>query len=586
MDAPGRRWLRTIAESPGSGAAPMLHLMSDFLVGHLDVPGPVKRTAWSLILALSLFPIACRPGPPAELSPTMEPAPQVESILRRYYQSGGYGPRPGAVAVGGCRADDGQVCFGGDQEDQLCARLPGCRTDEEVSTFLDDLRGAAIARPADPSAVGQAVYAFARFNRLLEAKALVDRCEAGDGWCGLLDGIVFYRAVQPERAEAAFRVALDTVSPELACHLLDVAPLLGDPDRRQYESRPCSDRARAHEWFWWLADPLWSKPGNDRWVAHVARGVEAVLHAQILHAVRAAHPDAHERALIRRGFEDSFDDRGRFVSQRAACCHFVPETPVLGASFDSLDYRLEAGRQDEGHTPPYGSVRHLAGQVTRFLDGDSLVVAIVTHDDVVEPEMIIGQGPAMEREITAARRVGRGWVTTTRVPEAIWVASLEAAGRDSLYFRRRARIAPLDPGTVRASDLLLLRADDGALPDDRGAALATAMGTDELQAGEPVGFYWEVYGVPSGQSLTFTLGVDGADPGLLQRLAQRLGLTDDGRRGSIIWSEVAEGSVHTRAIELDTRALEPGTYQIRVTIETDEGHIARAYRTLHVVDAG
>lgn len=56
--------------------------------------------------------------------------------------------------------------------------------------------------------------------------------------------------------------------------------------------------------------------------------------------------------------------------------------------------------------------------------------------------------------------------------------------------------------------------------------------------------------------------------------------------GGVVWSEVAEGSVHTRAIELDTRALEPGTYQIRVTIETDEGHIARAYRTLHVVGAG
>jgi hypothetical protein len=81
-----------------------------------------------------------------------------------------------------------------------------------------------------------------------------------------------------------------------------------------------------------------------------------------------------------------------------------------------------------------------------------------------------------------------------------------------------------------------------------------------------------------------TLGIEGADPGLLQRLAQRLGLADtDQARGTVTWDEPVHGRIHARAIELDVRGLRPGIYQVRLTIETADGLIASARRPLQIV---
>jgi hypothetical protein len=44
----------------------------------------------------------------------------------------------------------------------------------------------------------------------------------------------------------------------------------------------CGERQSFEERFWWLSDPFWSVPGNERFDEHLARNVQARLRDEIL----------------------------------------------------------------------------------------------------------------------------------------------------------------------------------------------------------------------------------------------------------------------------------------------------------------
>jgi hypothetical protein len=63
------------------------------------------------------------------------------------------------------------------------------------------------------------------------------------------------------------------MSPEKRCEWNDVRLLLEDDARDKYEDMPCAARAEFETRFWWLTDPMWSEPGNERRAEHFARKV-------------------------------------------------------------------------------------------------------------------------------------------------------------------------------------------------------------------------------------------------------------------------------------------------------------------------
>jgi hypothetical protein len=402
---------------------------------------------------------------------------------------------------------------------------------------------------------------------------------------------VLQRAGQPEQAEARFRSGLAGAPADLHCRLEDVTPLLTDVDRSTYASLPCSDRGAVHARFWWLADPMFSVAGNERWTAHVARRFELILHEHIMAAVRAAHPGRHEDVIVRRGFEDSFDDHGRFTSRRAACCHFVPEVPVLGGDLESLRYRLAAEPDDEGFTPVHGPIVALPAQLARFLEGDSMMVAAVSDfggtagaaSATLGAVLVLSDGPGrFPRRLEAAMDGARATVEGT-VPPVAWAASLELLAAGEGVGRRRVGLMPLERDSLSASDVMLIRAGLAGQPAARSEALDVALGTTDVAVGEPVGLYWEIYGAPEGQAITTSLDVEGAPPGLLRRVAQALGIAGDpGSGGTVSWTEPSRGLLHRRALDLDIRSLEPGSYTLRLTFTSADGRRAAAVRRFQV----
>ena len=159
-------------------------------------------------------------------------------------------------------------------------------------------------------------------------------CSSVEWWCDLLRGLAHHRRGAPERAEEYYRRGLPGADPELACRLGGVGEILRGRDRSAYDALDCTSRTEFESRFWWLADPMFSMPGNDRWTEHISRRLELVLHEPILWVNRGRHPVAHEVPVVRRGQNDSWSRKPgqpqeRWTGRRAARYRFAPASALV-----------------------------------------------------------------------------------------------------------------------------------------------------------------------------------------------------------------------------------------------------------------
>ena len=77
--------------------------------------------------------------------------------------------------------------------------------------------------------------------------------------------------------------------------------------RVDYQRLTCTQRDSLNAVLWWLADPMWTEHGNERWVAHMARTVEVKLHGALNRDERyswqrAIGGDAMAEMIVRYGW--------------------------------------------------------------------------------------------------------------------------------------------------------------------------------------------------------------------------------------------------------------------------------------------
>ncbi len=294
-------------------------------------------------------------------------------------------------AILGCSADRGEPCFDGGDWESDC-RLWRCRTENEKTRFMDALVELAEEYPHSPEAMGHAVYAAVRLNRTASVEGLLDACEPTDAWwCELLRGYLLHETRRSGEAVAPIERGLAAAPDEMRCRLEDMERLLPSEVREAYDEIPCDERGDVHEYIWWLADPFWMEPGNERRVEHLMRGFSVPFHESRLHASRSPgrrHSDWHDMELIRRGYWDSWGPRtgtrrgdpeaNAWTSRRGAFNHFVPDALDLSGLTSDLRFRLEGELDDEGWTRPAGPVLAAPAQMARFLDGDQMSVALAS----------------------------------------------------------------------------------------------------------------------------------------------------------------------------------------------------------------
>jgi hypothetical protein len=133
--------------------------------------------------------------------------------------------------------------------------------------------------PKDSMILGQYVRMLIDNKEYAGALNATDNCLASAPWCLQLKGHVLHRLGNVGEADAAFRASLDAMTPAARCAAGRIGVLFDKDERRAYERMSCRQQDSVNQVVWWLSDPLWSVPGNDRMTEQFSRKVMIALHS-------------------------------------------------------------------------------------------------------------------------------------------------------------------------------------------------------------------------------------------------------------------------------------------------------------------
>jgi hypothetical protein len=126
---------------------------------------------------------------------------------------------------------------------------------------------------------------------------------------------------------------------------------------------------------------------------------------------------------------------------------------------------------------------------------------------------------------------------------------------------------PSSAGRIAVSDLLLYAPRDSAqrrLAD----VIPLALATNRVQAREPLGLFWETYGLRAeGEVLAVSITIERVGDPWFRKAAERLHLASRSYPLRVQWQEVPDrgDGVASRAVSLDLSRLAAGRYRIRLS---------------------
>ena len=149
------------------------------------------------------------------------------------------------------------------------ARLREVRIARAHVLFLLD---SAVRRmPHNNWLIGQYVRLLVEQGRNDDAIGAAAKCQADAWWCTLLASYVASNARELTKTYNAITTAFRQMDETTRCNWSDTRELLPQQIRAVYEHLSCQSRDSVNTVLWWLADPLWSEPGNDREAEQVER---------------------------------------------------------------------------------------------------------------------------------------------------------------------------------------------------------------------------------------------------------------------------------------------------------------------------
>ncbi len=151
----------------------------------------------------------------------------------------------------------------------------------ERALLIAALDLASTVYPADNRVTELRLRLFIDQRDTVGAVRAVTSCGADRWLCGMLAGYVSYWRGQAATADSLFTAALRIAPADVRCTLTDLRALIPPPGRGQYIAIPCNLRDSVNATIWWLADPLFTAPGNERRAAQYARRVVVMTHAVV-----------------------------------------------------------------------------------------------------------------------------------------------------------------------------------------------------------------------------------------------------------------------------------------------------------------
>jgi hypothetical protein len=516
-------------------------------------------------------------------------------------------PRTHARGSGKCDVHVGRFCFwfsddaDGDElppEPRVIARRRG-----ELLTALAE---AAAALPGDRWIAGQHVRYLLQAGEVDAAVEAAGACRAEAWWCAALHGLALHESQRYADAEKAFQAALAAMPAEERERWMDVEVLFEPEDKRAWRQTPRAERERLARRIWWLADPLWSQPGNDRLTEHYARWTMDHVQRQARSVDRVSWANDVRVLLLRYGWSVAWEryDPLFYGSQQES--HVIgynhPRSwefiPPLATALDPARLRGDEWPLSEPeptatrYTPKYaGHILSLPHQMAAFpRPGGALVVAgyAVPHDSLPPDPRLHASLVAMDD--AGGRRAESPWQPTAasgsmyvEVPGPGAIVSLELREDSTRAVARHRQAVDWDPDT-RVSDLLLL-AHHEARPTELLEAARIARGSAVVAPGERVGVFWEMYRVERGSdSMEVRVGLVPGRATWGRRRLEAIGLVKGARTARLGWTEGVEaGEVVGRSLSIGIPPdLSPGEYTLEVTVRPPGQPPATARRPITV----
>jgi hypothetical protein len=361
-----------------------------------------------------------------------------------------------------------------------------------------------------------------------------------------------------------------------------------------------------NERLWWLADPLHSRPGNDRRTEHFSRLTLNRLQERASSGYGIGWGVDLAEILVRYGWPSHWtQDWPRLYSDARPpitahhwmpSYHFLPRAAALDLRTAGEDaWSLRGPQPRERYAPRYGSFAWLEHQLAAFRRGDSLIVVAaydatadtIMADTLVDAALVLTNGPRPSDSaaviVPGAPRSGR---LVVRVADAPLLASVEVIGERRIHWARSAVATALSRGRrIVLSDLAFFTPGD-SLPTTFDEFLIAMRTRTTARSDERLGLYWELSGaIDERTPLSARIDVVREGRSWLRRTGERIGVVEPQRGVRLGWGEVAsarEGAL-PRAVSLDLSTLEPGSYRIEVTIQAEGEQPMVASKKLTIV---
>jgi hypothetical protein len=457
--------------------------------------------------------------------------------------------------------------------------------------LLRDLERASAMLPGDDWIVGQRIRYLAESHDS-SAVGVARGCRATRWWCDALLGFTLHVGGDFAAADSAFSVALEKMPTLVRCHWINLSPLLDDDIRGTYRKMPCSQREAVNARIWWVADPLYMTPGNERRTEHFSRVLHTHLQQNSVNTYGSSWGGDLAELILRFGWAEKWTQEPSpsmypnvlpsiTGHEREPGYHFfLTQRPPdsLGLIVDSV-FDIYQFPPREQYAPIYtrGFVR-LDAQVARFRRGDSTKVVAafdVSADTIFGRRKFSAALIAMGDEATSlsksevAESPAKN-VLTVSTPWKEQLVGVELLARDSAGAARwRSGFAeiPLDSGRISVSDLLFV--DGGSsLPLDLDEAIPRAHGGTKFRRNVKVGLFWELYGkTPADSALPISLTITPIDQGILRRTFRALRIAPKLTPLNIRWQENgASGLLSPRSVLLDLSLVPAGKYSVKLEL--------------------
>ena len=522
-------------------------------------------------------------------------------------------PREYGIGSHRCDVRVGRWCVWNDESNDRKAPPEAARTIEARAQLLARLDTLSARIPGDEWIAAQRVRYLIEAKRFGDAVRAAERCtDAGSEYrCRAYAAVALHDSGVVAAADSAFTAALAAMPDSTRCRWADISLLIDDAIADRYRHADCAARREIETEFWRLTTPLYLRD-NDFRNEFLARVTRTDMARDSRTPMGSPSEPAFRETALRYGYDTWFvrDDPPAGSMAEAPIAgyreggsgfNFVPDYAVFMSpstlATDDWDLKLRAARTI--YAPVYA--RHFRSLVRRqialFKRGDSALV-IAAYD--VSDDTLFARARLEAGLFTApidSIRVGapRGSVQPNASPRGLLMATapwhpmvlslelIDSASRSAA--RARYAVTPPAPhGRIAISDLLIF-ASPASDAQIRGldAVLPLALHDDHVSASQPVGVFWEAYGLRSeGENFDVTLQIDRIREGWRRRAAERLHLASPFSPVKVRWREMPDGAdrVASRAMTLDLSRLDPGRYEIRLSLTAKDELAAVATREI------